>query len=130
MFAGVVELVDTRDLKSLGSDTVPVRARPPAPSRIRSKYRGVEQLVARRAHNPEVGGSSPPSATKIHWNPAIPVDYFCFSELFLEVYFFAVPADPNRDPYGEMSVQCWRAPERTFPIVPAAAFCAAVVTWA
>ena len=27
------------------------------------KYRGVEQLVARRAHNPEVGGSSPPSAT-------------------------------------------------------------------
>ena len=27
-------------------------------------YRGVEQLVARRAHNPEVGGSSPPSATK------------------------------------------------------------------
>ena len=28
------------------------------------QYRGVEQLVARRAHNPEVGGSSPPSATK------------------------------------------------------------------
>ena len=27
-------------------------------------YRGVEQLVARRAHNPEVGGSSPPPATK------------------------------------------------------------------
>ena len=27
-------------------------------------YRGVEQLVARRAHNPEVGGSNPPSATK------------------------------------------------------------------
>ena len=25
--------------------------------------RGVEQLVARRAHNPEAGGSSPPSAT-------------------------------------------------------------------
>ena len=25
--------------------------------------RGVEQLVARRAHNPEVGGSNPPSAT-------------------------------------------------------------------
>ena len=25
--------------------------------------RGVEQLVARRAHNPEVGGSSPPPAT-------------------------------------------------------------------
>ena len=26
-------------------------------------YRGVEQLVARRAHNPKVGGSSPPPAT-------------------------------------------------------------------
>ena len=35
MFAGVVELVDTRDLKSLGSDAVPVRARPPAPLRFR-----------------------------------------------------------------------------------------------
>ncbi len=34
MFAGVVELADTRDLKSLGSDTVPVRARSPAPSGI------------------------------------------------------------------------------------------------
>ena len=29
------------------------------------KYRGVEQLEARRAHNPEVVGSSPASATKI-----------------------------------------------------------------
>lgn len=28
-------------------------------------HRGVEQLVARRAHNPEVGGSSPPPATKV-----------------------------------------------------------------
>ena len=26
-------------------------------------YRGMEQLVARRAHNPKVGGSSPPPAT-------------------------------------------------------------------
>ena len=58
--AGVVELVDTGDLKSPGSDTVPVRARSPAPS----SYRGVEQLVARRAHNPEVAGSSPVSATR------------------------------------------------------------------
>ena len=59
--AGVVELVDTGDLKSPGSDTVPVRVRSPAPLPI--KYRGVEQLVARRAHNPEVAGSSPVSAT-------------------------------------------------------------------
>ena len=28
-----------------------------------SRYRGVEQLEARRAHNPEVVGSSPASAT-------------------------------------------------------------------
>ena len=65
MFAGVVELVDTRDLKSLGSDTVPVRARSPAPSGVfyKSVYRGVEQLAARRAHNPEVAGSSPAAAT-------------------------------------------------------------------
>ena len=26
-------------------------------------HRGIEQLAARRAHNPEVGGSSPPPAT-------------------------------------------------------------------
>ena len=66
IFAGVVELVDTGDLKSPGSDTVPVRVRSPAPhgEKRTTKHRGVEQLVARRAHNPEVGGSSPPSATK------------------------------------------------------------------
>ena len=64
MFAGVVELVDTRDLKSLGSDTVPVRVRSPAPSGISQIYRGVEQLAARRAHNPEVVGSSPAAATR------------------------------------------------------------------
>ena len=55
--AGVAELADARDLKSRGSNPVPVRPRSPAP------YRGVEQLVARRAHNPEVAGSSPVPAT-------------------------------------------------------------------
>ena len=30
---------------------------------MNGKHRGVEQLVARRAHNPKVGGSSPPPAT-------------------------------------------------------------------
>ena len=30
---------------------------------VQRKYRGVEQLEARRAHNPEVVGSSPASAT-------------------------------------------------------------------
>ena len=53
-------MVDTGDLKSPGSNTVPVRVRSPAPP---IQYRGVEQLVARRAHNPEVAGSSPVSAT-------------------------------------------------------------------
>ncbi len=32
-------------------------------SRTCAEYRGIEQLVARRAHNPEVGGSSPSPAT-------------------------------------------------------------------
>ena len=66
--AGVVELVDTGDLKSPGSNTVPVRVRSPAPRFFQMKYRGVEQLVARRAHNPEVAGSSPVSATTGPWN--------------------------------------------------------------
>ena len=30
-----------------------------------TKYRGVEQMVARRAHNPEVAGSSPVPATML-----------------------------------------------------------------
>ena len=44
------------------------------------RYRGVEQLVARRAHNPEVAGSNPVPATTII-NPEISsVGYF---EVFL-----------------------------------------------
>ena len=31
---------------------------------VQTKYRGMEQLVARRAHNPKVVGSSPSPATK------------------------------------------------------------------
>ena len=54
----MAELADAWDLKSHGRNPVPVRPRSPAP------YRGVEQLVARRAHNPEAAGSSPVPATK------------------------------------------------------------------
>ena len=60
-------MADARDLKSRGSDPVPVRPRSPAP-----RFRGVEQLVARRAHNPEAGGSSPPPATRKSWNSRVP----------------------------------------------------------
>ena len=48
---------------------------PPSMVRIHPSppCRGVEQLAARRAHNPEVGGSSPPPATthrsKVHFAP-------------------------------------------------------------
>ena len=43
-----------------------------------NKYRGVEQLVARRAHNPEVIGSNPfPATTKL-------------SDLGLGVFFFYI----------------------------------------
>ena len=40
------------------------RTRLSSPSRSGSMDRGVEQLVARRAHNPKVAGSSPATATR------------------------------------------------------------------
>ena len=49
-------------------------------SRERTEHRGVEQLEARRAHNPEVVGSSPASATiKI---PGIRYEYRGFSYFY------------------------------------------------
>ena len=89
----MAELADARDLKSRGSNPVPVRSRSPAP------YRGIEQLVARRAHNPEVGGSSPPPATR---NPLESPDssgLFLFSATFLRGLFLAFKSDPDSDPY-------------------------------
>ena len=87
-------MVDTGDLKSPGSNTVPVRVRSPAPSGT-IKYRGVEQLVARRAHNPEVGGSSPPSATILsdqnrytHLKPLRNQGFQRFYALFFQSVFY------------------------------------------
>ena len=38
------------------------------PTLTTTDYRGVEQLVARRAHNPKVAGSSPvPATKKVQW---------------------------------------------------------------
>ncbi len=47
-----------------------------------SKYRGVEQLVARRAHNPKVVGSSPSSATKSDTT----IDTICASSGIVVLY--------------------------------------------
>ena len=45
-----------------------------------TEYRGVEQLEARRAHNPEVVGSSPASATRtdtvMDTNVSVTVSFF------------------------------------------------------
>ena len=38
------------------------------------KYRGMEQLVARRAHNPKVVGSSPAPATKLNRSSGVVVN--------------------------------------------------------
>ena len=48
--ARVAEQADATDLKSVGVKPVPVQVRSRAPF----TYRGVEQLVACRAHNPKV----------------------------------------------------------------------------
>ena len=67
----MAELADARDLKSRG---IPSRAGSTPVSG--TKYRGVEQLAARRAHNPEAAGSSPATATKKEKHP-----FGCFSFL-------------------------------------------------
>ena len=60
--AGVAELADAQDLKSCDLYRS-YRFDPGLRHQIISYRRGVEQLVARRAHNPEVAGSNPVPAT-------------------------------------------------------------------
>ena len=53
----------------------------PKHSRSALQYRGVEQLEARRAHNPEVVGSSPASATRLSSHSGFAMTTFCFNPL-------------------------------------------------
>ena len=116
-------MVDTGDLKSPGSNTVPVRVRSPAPSGT-IKYRGVEQLVARRAHNPEVGGSSPPSATN---KVLISYEIRTFSALLYSIFACWFFLTRTLTPTGADSGKHYTAPERMLPIVFAASRLAEVV---
>ena len=52
--AGVVELVDTGDLKSPGSDTVPVRVRSPAPRAEDLRRRFSALFFERAKENPDI----------------------------------------------------------------------------
>ena len=53
--AGVVELVDTRDLKSLEGNLVPVRVRPSALANATSK---LKKLLVIRGNTPSSGSTS------------------------------------------------------------------------
>ena len=68
-----------------------------------TKYRGVEQMVARRAHNPEVVGSNPsPATTKVLKSQ----DFRTFSALIgskSSAHFRRNRADPNRDPDADIN---------------------------
>ena len=65
------------------------------------KYRGVEQLEARRAHNPEVVGSSPASATKeLLKSQDFRSSSFLSGSKSWE-FFQDNPPDPYRDPYAD-----------------------------
>ena len=57
------------------------------------KYRGVEQLVARRAHNPEVVGSSPASATRSSSRNGFCYDYFFALVSFIRLAYLLFLAD-------------------------------------
>ena len=64
--ARVAELADAADLKSSGHFDRAGSSPATSTKSANYRYRGVEQLVACRAHNPEVVGSNPASATKVN----------------------------------------------------------------
>ena len=117
--------------------------------------KGLETLVPQRtekptaAHNPEVVGSSPaPATTKTPFSSRKAVFFSAFLQLWETSPFSGHLGDPNRDPYGskngpgggisvsgssfffEKFLLSYSAVVRTFSMVLAASFWAAVVTWA
>ena len=68
-----------------------------------NEYRGVEQLVARRAHNPEVVGSNPSPATIKVLESYDFRTFSAFMWLKSSAHFHQNRADPNRDPNADIS---------------------------
>ena len=67
------------------------------------RTRKIEKTQVTPPHNPEVGGSSPPPATR---NPLESPDssgLFLFLATFLRGLFRTFKSDPDSDPYGDFS---------------------------
>lgn len=63
-----------------------------------TRYRGVEQLVARQAHNLEVVGSSPSSATiekRLFYSTFCNIGVFAIHGVFLKMYPKCTPCFQN-----------------------------------
>ena len=74
------------------------------------KYRGVEQMVARRAHNPEVAGSSPVPATKKPQFPVWETEVFLVMRKYIEPATEGFPGQQRRTrPVDETVRRCWRS---------------------
>ena len=69
---------------------------------LKTRYRGVEQLVARRAHNPEVAGSSPVSATILNTHKGLErfLWVFGFLQTFLHYAMRSVFLFPKHSEYS------------------------------
>ena len=64
MYALVAKSVDAQDLKSCGSNSVPVQVRPEAPQK-KKRYAGVAQLVERQPSKLNVASSTLVSRSKL-----------------------------------------------------------------